>query len=279
MKNTKILKSGQLTQITKRMKLINQLPVFLLITITASISIYLQHNQFKEIEAHKRKKLSKLIYKHEENQTKESLKLLAKLPTFDFDNLIGDWTYLNFLQYFGDDDARKNLGYGIASNFFDIIVAKDPNFLDMYPYLSASITLYAGEPQKTVSLLEKGAQEIPPSKHPQAYFLWQSKGTDELLFLGKNRAAQQSYQMAARWAEQSTDPTLHSIAQSSYRTAQFLASNPDSRRARVGAWFGILTSAINDTSRQLAIKKIESLGGKVSRMQNGAFQVYLPRTD
>jgi NAD-dependent DNA ligase len=258
---------------------VSQLSILIAIAIAASLTIRFQMNQLTQIEQRRQQTQSKGIYQREEQQIKEALNLLAKLPGLNFDNLIANWAFLNFLQFFGDDQARKNTGYGIAPSFFDLIVEKDPNFLDIYPYLSASVTLYAGQPQQTVALLEKGAKKTPSSRHPQAYFLWQSKGTDELLFLGRNQDAQRSYQIAAHWAEKSTDSTLHSIAQSSRQTAQFLSKNPDSKRARVGAWFGVLTGAINDTSRQIAVKQIEALGGKVSLMPNGAYQVYLPSSD
>jgi hypothetical protein len=148
----------------------------------------------------------------------------------------------------------------------------------MYPYLSSSITLYAGRPQESVRLLKQGAQAIPSSMQSRAYFLWQAKGTDELLFLGNTQAATQSYEMDAFWASQSNDPQMQAIAQRSLQTAKFLASNPDSRRARVGSWFNILTNAIDDPTRQLAAKQIQALGGKIIQ-HNGAFQVKLPEAD
>ena len=40
--------------------------------------------------------------------------MLKNLPSFGFDNLIADWTFLKFLQYFGDDEARDVTGYDLA---------------------------------------------------------------------------------------------------------------------------------------------------------------------
>jgi hypothetical protein len=222
---------------------------------------------------------SKADYLHEEQQTQNSLKLLAKLPTFGFDNLVANWSFLNFLQYFGDDQARPKTGYRITPAFFQVIVDRDPRFLRMYPYLSASVSLYGGQPQQTVRLLQQGLKAIPPTMHSEAYFLWEAKATDELLFLGKTQDAQHSYEMAASWASQSNDPQMQAIAQSSRQTAKFLASNPDSRRARVSSWFNILTNAIDDSSRQFAVQQITALGGKVSVAENGALQVKLPKED
>lgn len=217
-------------------------------------------------------------YQIEEQKTQDSLKVLSKLPKLGYENLIADYMFINFIQYFGDADARAKTGYRLSPDFFDIIIKRDPLFLDAYHYLSASVTLYAGQPQKSVSLLTKGIAAVPPSLQSRAYFLWQYKAADELLFLGDTAAAQRSYEMVSNWAGQSKDPQMQGIAARSLQTAQFLASNPDSRRARVGSWFNVLSNAIDDPTRQFAAKQIQALGGKIVN-QNGAFQVKMPQGD
>jgi hypothetical protein len=88
-----------------------------------------------------------------------------------------------------------------------------------------------------------------------------------------------SYEMAASWASQSNDPQMQDISQRSRQTALFLSSNPDSRRARVGAWYGILSNDLIDTpNRQYAANQIKALGGEIIH-HNGAFQVKLPKLD
>jgi hypothetical protein len=253
------------------------LPIFLVL-LTGGGVVCLQLSRLAQLEKKAAQQQTKAEYLREEKQTQASLMLLAQMPALGFDNLIADWAFLNFIQYFGDDKARPQTGYSVSPDFFKLAVARDPRFLGMYSYLSASVTLYAGKPQETVRLLQKGAQSIPPAMQSQAYFLWQAKGTDELLFLGRSKDAQKSYETAAAWASQSASPELQAIAARSRRTAEFLATNPDSRRARVGSWFNILTNAIDDPTRQLALRNIKALGGTLS-VQNGALQVKLPKTD
>lgn len=218
------------------------------------------------------------IYLAEEKIIGTNLAIAQKMPKFGFDNLIANWAFLNFMQYFGDEPARKTTGYRATPKFFEVIVKRDPLFLQMYPYLSSSISLFSGQPQQTVKLLEQGLKEIPPKLQPEAYFLWQAKGTDELLFLGRNSDAQASYEKAAEWGSRSSDPQIQAIAERSRETARFLATNPDSRRARVAAWFNILTNAVDESTRQFAIRQIMVLGGNVSA-ENGALQVKLPKQD
>jgi hypothetical protein len=49
------------------------------------------------------------------------LNLLRQLPTFGFDNLVSNWIFINFLQYFGDDEARKKTGYSLSPEYFEVI--------------------------------------------------------------------------------------------------------------------------------------------------------------
>ncbi|HEY9825578.1 MAG TPA: hypothetical protein V6D19_09030 [Stenomitos sp.] len=250
----------------------------LTIVLSYGAIVQLQLQRLKQIESKGNQDRSKTEYVLEATQTKASLDLLAKMPDFGFRNLVADWSFLNFLQYFGDDKARAKTGYRVTPNFFQVIVSRDPLFLEVYPYLSASVTLYAGQPQQTVQLLQQAINKVPASKQTDAYFLWQSKGTDELLFLGRTKDAQHSYEMASAWASKSSDPVLQGIAQRSQQTARFIASNPNSKRARVGAWFTILSNAVDDSTRQFAVRQIQSLGGTV-KIDNGLLQVKLPKID
>jgi hypothetical protein len=250
----------------------------LIVLLSYGIIVHLQLSRLSQIDQKANQPLTKAEYLREERQTETSIKLLAKWPTFGFDNLVANWSFLNFLQYFGDDLARNKTGYRITPDFFKVIVNRDPHFLSIYPYLSSSVTLYGAQPQLSVSLLQQGINAIPPTMQSDAYFLWQAKAADELLFLGRTQDARHSYEMVSSWASQSSDPQMQAIAQRSRETAQFLATNPDSRRARVGSWYNILTNAIDDRTRQFAAKQIQALGGTIIQ-KNGAFQVKLPRSD
>jgi hypothetical protein len=249
-----------------------------IVLISYSTIVYLQISRLSQLDRKAKQPLTKVEYLREEQQTQASLKLMARLPTFGFQNLVSNWSFLNFLQYFGDDQARSKTGYRITPVFFQVIIDRDPHFLAMYPYLSASVSLYGGQPQQTVRLLQQGINAIPPTMQSEAYFLWQAKAVDELLLLGRIQDARHSYEMASSWANQSKDPQIKAIAARSRQTAQFLASNPDSRRARVGSWYNILTNAIDDPTRQFAAKQIQALGGEIIN-RNGAFQVKMPKKD
>lgn len=207
------------------------------------------------------------------------LDLLEQVPTFGFDNLIANWVFLNFLQYFGDLPAREATDYRLSPEFFDVIVKRDPRFLDAYLFLSASTSIYAAQPERSIALMNQGLQSLTPTTPAGSYFVWRYKAIDELLFLGDADAARRSFETAADWAEASNRPGSQSAALASRQTAQFLATNPDSRSAQVTAWAMVLQSVQDDRTRQTAIARIESLGGRVAFAPDGTLQVQLPEQD
>lgn len=207
------------------------------------------------------------------------LNLLEKLPTFGFSNLLADWVFLNFLQYFGDDEVREKTGYELSPEYFEVILSRDPYFLDGYFFLSGSTALYAGMPERSVALMNRSLEQLSPQVPPKSYYVWRYKGIDELLFLGDSKAAQHSFAMAAKWASTYTDPESQSVAEFSRRTAQFLARNPRSKFAQVAAWSQVLGNATDDRTRQIAVKRIRALGGDVVTGPDGTSRIKTPPRD
>ncbi len=217
--------------------------------------------------------------KKEVDSSKASLELLQKLPTFGFDNLVADWVFIEFLEYFGDDEARQITDYRLSPEYFKIIVNHDPRFLDIYPFLSASTSIYAGKPELTIELMEKGLKSLDPHQQKHSYYVWRYKGTDELLFLGDPQAARQSFQKAAEWASIYPDEESQQVAQVSRQTAQFLENNSESKSAQVSAWGMVLQNAVDKQTRDTAVRRIEELGGKVIVSPDGRVNIQLPERD
>ncbi|MDX2216784.1 MAG: hypothetical protein SFY66_26195 [Oculatellaceae cyanobacterium bins.114] len=210
---------------------------------------------------------------------KVQLNLLEKVPAFGFDNLIADWAFLNFLQYFGDEPARQQTDYSLSPEFFDVVLAHNPRFLAAYPFLSTSTALYAGEPERSINLMNQGLESLSPTVPPGSFFVWRNKGIDELLFLGDAQAARRSFETAADWASQSKVPGSEQIAALSQQTAQFLANNPDSKTAQVAAWAMVLENAPDNRTRRTAVDRIRLLGGDVVVSPDGSFQIMPPASD
>ncbi|RCJ27118.1 hypothetical protein A6770_02870 [Nostoc minutum NIES-26] len=207
------------------------------------------------------------------------LNFLKKMPSFGYDNLIADWVYLNFLQYFGDDEVRAKTGYNLSPEYFEVIIERDPRFLEAYLGLSTSTSLYAAMPERTINLIEKGLKSLSPQVQEKSYYVWRYKAIDELLFLGNSQAAQESFLMAAKWASQFSDEESKYVAATSLKTAEFLSQNPNSKYAQIATWAMILSNQVDKYTRQRAINAIEALGGKIVTTPEGAQKVIFPPKD
>lgn len=207
------------------------------------------------------------------------LDLLEKMPSFGYDNFIADWTFINFLQYFGDDEVRNKIGYSLSPEYFEVILDRDPRFLEAYINLSASTSLYAGMPERSIALMEKGLKSLSPWVPAKSYYVWRYKGIDELLFLGNAQAAQESFTKAANWSSKFTDEESKYTAFVSQQTAEFLRRNPDSKSARISTWAMVLNNNVDEKTRKRAIREIEVLGGKVVTTPEGNSTIIFPPKD
>ncbi len=238
----------------------------------------LQVPQLQKIRSHQKTATPQTL-EREIHSEKLRLNLLQQMPTFGFDNLTADWVFLNFLQYFGDDEARGKTGYGLSPEYFEVILARDPRFLEAYLFLSTSTSLYAAMPERSVALMEKGLKSLSPTAPQKSYYIWRYKGIDELLFLGNALAAKQSFEMAAKWASFYSDESSKQIEAISRRTSEFIARNPKSKLAQIAAWTMVLNNKVDNRTRAIAIRRIEALGGQVSITPQGIVQVRPPKKD
>ncbi len=204
------------------------------------------------------------------------LKLLKVLPNFGFDNLIANWSFIKFLIYFGDDSAREQTGYDLAPEYFQIALNEDPRFIPAYLGMSISISLYLGMPEISTNITKKGLQSLSPKDPSRSYYIWRYLGTDQLLFLGDGKAAEESFSQVAEWASKYSDSESKLIAEISTSTAEFLQQNPDSKQAQFQAWQLVLFNATDDKTRQRAISRMEELGGRVILDSEGRINQLIP---
>ena len=209
----------------------------------------------------------------------EILALARAIPTVGFDNITANFFFLDFLQYLGNEEERKQTGYGASAKFFRPIIENDPYFHDFYIFLSGSSSLMAGTPEETVKIMNMGLKNLSANEPNDSYYIWRYKGVDELLFLSDSQAAQESFMTSAKWARDSDDPNSDLIARLSEQTADFLAQNPDSRIAQINAWSSILSTALDQDTRSRAVSRIQALGGNVVIDEDGAMRVEYAHSD
>ena len=237
---------------------------------------YLQNFELKKQEI----KLSSAEYVQEEEKTKLQIDLINNFPSFGFNNLIADWLYLQFIQYFGDTDARKETGYSLSPDYFKAVVKRDPRFVNANFKLAAATSIFAGFPEVTVALLRKSFEYVTPKtpSYPEpAYYQWIYKGIDEMLFLADYEAAKISFTKGAEWADlEITKPESKQIAANLRRRVHFLETNPDSITSRIGAWTLVLSVTSDEQTVLRVISEIEKLGGEVTIFPNGGVYVKVP---
>ena len=204
------------------------------------------------------------------------LKMLKTIPSFGFDNLIADWTFLKFLQYFGDDEARDVTGYNLSQDYFDIVTQRDPRWADIYLFLSTAISFYQGKPETAVNLIERGtsALAVSPQIHSQSWRVWRTKGLDELLLLGDIPESIRSHEMAADWVQGS--PEWSKLAPVFRSTAEYLRRDPDSVSVRFTAWSTVYAQTTDKLVRQRAKQALVKLGAQVQKDKNGKESFILP---
>ena len=246
-----------------------------MIALSLTTVILLQKSRLKADQV----TLASTEYKQQEQLEKLQLDVYKGLPTLGFDNLLADWFYLRFIQYFGDGEARGQTGYSLSPDYFELVVNRDPRFVDANLKLAVSTSIFAGHPQKSVTYLEQSLQQTPSkliSPVYPPYYLWIYKAIDELLFLGDVDAAKHSNTMAANWAETYPDEASQQTAIRRRKTVQFLENNPKSKVAQIGAWSQVLSGANDQKTQARALAEIKALGGEIIVNPDGTVSVRVP---
>ena len=229
------------------------------VLICSMCVVFLQKANLKQQEETK----NQLTYAQEEKKLASIAEIQQRLPGFGYDNLLADWNFLQFVQYFGDAEAREVTGYSLVTDYFKVVVDKDPRFTQALLSFSAANSLFAGKPKETVELINKALKTASPDLPGYPFLLWTYKATDEILFLGNISAAKDSYKMAAKWASMKNDDVGKKMTTRYKATAKFLASNPDTKDAQIVAWTNVLSQAPDLKTQQRAIDKLKTLGVNV----------------
>ena len=208
-------------------------------------------------------------------QEKMRLQMLKQAPAFGFDNVLSNWVFLNFLQYYGDEPAREKTGFGLSPNYFDIITERDPRFTMAYLFLSGSVSYELGQPERAIAMMSRGTQVLSPKIDEPAFQVWRLKALDQLLLIGDVPGAIVSFENAADWTKGTAYASIEPILRG---TANFLRTDPNSKPVRVMAWASVYeqASAVGDkqtTAR--ARREILKLGGKFVKDPQG-YEIVVP---
>lgn len=183
-----------------------------------------------------------------------------------FDNLKADWSYLNFVQYFGDSNARETIGYKLVPDYFDTITNIDPKFTAAHLNLSIANSMYAGDPEKTIALTEEILASVD-SESEHVAFLWTSKGLDELLFMGDKEAAIESYKMAVKSSALTSLERPDGLTIKDLEKALKDTSEIDIKQAQIRAWSSVLTHIKDYQKHREIVDKITNLKAEIVALE------------
>lgn len=216
-------------------------------------------------------------YQKEQEVFTNTAKISKKIPSFGLNNLMADLTFLKFVGYFGDGEARQVTGYSTVTDYFEDIVNRDPNFIQSHLVMSAANSLFAGRPDKTVDLINQALEEVNTQAPNYPFLLWTYKAADEILFLGDIEAARHSHEMAAKWARLRQDDLGNEMARRYDKTVKFLASNPDPTQAQFGAWMSILSGTHDPKTQNFILNKLKELGAEINVAPDGKLKINPPK--
>lgn len=245
---------------------------FLTLSICIVSIMFLQKNNLKQKEVVKDQE----TYLIEQKRFTNIAKLQKRLPDFGFNNLLADWTFLQFIQYFGDSEAREVTGYSTVTDYFEDIVNRDPNFIQSHLIMSSANSLFAARPDTTINLMNQSLETVTPETPHYPFLLWTYKASDEILFLGDIGAAKNSYEMAANWASLRQDDVGNEMAGRYQNTVKFLSSNPDPTEAQYGAWMNILSNSQDRKTQDYILNKLKGLGAEIEIDTDGRLQIKPP---
>lgn len=215
------------------------------------------------------------IFQQEAQKEALYLQLLKQLPVLGFNNLMADWTFLKFLQYFGDDPARSTTGYLLGVDYFDVITRLDPRWVDSYLFLSTVISYYLGRPELTVELMERGTDVLSPKIHPKSWQVWRFKGLDQLLLLGDVPGSMESHKQAAAWTVGTPDAGYR---EDFLAIVEFLRQDPNSKLIRFISWSQVYRDSRDKVVRERAKQELLKLGARMEIDEKGTVNFYLRNT-
>jgi hypothetical protein len=224
--------------------------------------VFLQSQEYKKSV----QKLNNTDYLEQEQEQARLVDWQKQTSHLGFDNLKADWTYLDFVQYFGDANARETIGYKLVPEYFETITKIDPRFTTAYLNLAIANSMYAGYPEKTIALMKEVLESVDP-KSAEASLLWTSKGLDELLFMGNKEAAIKSYKMAAKWQSVTNTKRPDGLTIQDLELALKDTDEIDLKQAQIIAWSSVLVYVRELPRQREILEKISSLQAELSVLE------------
>ncbi|AGY56329.1 hypothetical protein [Gloeobacter kilaueensis] len=177
---------------------------------------------------------------------------------FGWRNLLADWLWLQYVQYFGDVAARKKSGYGLSAEYIQAITALDPAFIFAATQANYAVAEQMGAPKEAIAILTAAAKRNPGRADalgmPGSWYLWRLAGSVAFRHLGHYRQAAAYFERAAR------EPGAPAVMRDN--AAAFYNASNDRERA-IQLWREFYVSAPTAQLRAEGRRRLAALGVEV----------------
>jgi tetratricopeptide (TPR) repeat protein len=218
--------------------------------------IYLTQSQIDTIDAKKDK------YYVEKNLLVTLPTHITKHLTLGFDNLLADILWLEFIQYYGENNYLKRMtgkGYDFSYTYkyIDTITTLDPNFSYAYWFGAFAIADEMENPELAIKMLQKGIQNNPDN--------WWLPYTAAIMELMYNSDFEAAYTYAVIAAEIKPDyPKVQ-------RVKTVLESKAKKKEKERAIWLQVYKDALqqgDEYTMQRAKRRLKKLGYTITEQKN-----------
>jgi tetratricopeptide (TPR) repeat protein len=176
---------------------------------------------------------------------------IAQTLSFGLRNLLADWYWLQFVQYFGDIAAREKTNYHYSAAYLELITALDPQFIGAYSAASYAVAEAQQNPDRALQLMRQGIARNQGRHVPLMWSLYQRAAG--VAFLYKN-----DYGLAAQYFEAALkEPGAPRVLQAF--AAAFYRANNDWERA-IPLWIDVYLSSPVPQNRKNAKNQLLKMG-------------------
>lgn len=192
----------------------------------------------------------------EQNYDEEvSLDALGKLPNFGNRNLVADFLWLRFAQYFGDSQSRSKSGYGLDYKYLEAITDRNPQFENAYRVANMAVAYKMGRADLADALLVKGI-----NANPKAFLIWQTRGFLHFLYTGDIAKAVYCFRRSAGLAVAVGGNSQQHWGNYWFAMSRYLEVSKSNTWTRRQIWGEVYASSDDASTKALALSQLGKLG-------------------
>jgi tetratricopeptide (TPR) repeat protein len=189
-----------------------------------------------------------------------ALDALAKLPDFGNRDLVADFLWLRFIQYFGDSSVRAKSGYGLSYKYLKTITDRDPHFDNAYRIANLAVAYRMGRTDLADALLAKGIQA-----NPKSYLIWQTRGFLHFLYTGNIPKAVYCFRRNAGIAVAVGGNSQQHWGNYWFAMSKYLEVSKSNDWTRRQIWAEVYANSSDTSTQALALTQLAKLGVSLNK--------------